>query len=609
MRNTHVRACTLAMAALLLLVPSSARPQAEMDWTAPLPPAPPWDGKSQALIVKASDPWITPSERTGLTATPSYDETVAWLKNLVAIAPELEMVSLGASPEGRDIWMVIASLERAFTPSALKASGKPTLLAQAGIHAGEIDGKDAGLMLLRDLTVRGTKRRLLQRVNLLFIPILSVDGHELVSPYGRINQRGPTEMGWRSNGRNLNLNRDYAKLDIPEMRALIRAINRWEPDLYLDLHVTDGIDYQYDITFGYNGAHGLSPAIAGWLDEHLTPALNKDLAAMGHIPGPLVFAVDNLDPAKGRYEFTAGPRFSTGYGAARHLPTVLVENHSLKPYRQRVLGTYVLLESALKALPDGAAALRRAVTADRTKESQQVTLSWVPAEGEPQPVTLAGIQWRLVPDGLGGRSRIEYSGRPITLTVPLIRITRPGVTVSRPPAYWIPPVWSEVIRRLAIHGIYLETMAQPREVDVELYRLSDVELAEAPFEGHMPVTATTSVELGRVTFPAGSVRVPTDQPLGDLAILLLEPDSPDSFFQWGFFLEILQRTEYVEGYVMEPLAQRMLAQDPQLQASFETHLQADSAFAADPQAQLQWFYQRTPYFDSRWQLYPVARER
>ena len=380
---------------LLLLLPTTTWSQDP--WAAPLPPAPPWDGKSQALIVSGDDPWVTPAERTGLTATPGYDETVAWLQRLVTAAPQLSMVSLGVSPEGRDIWMVIASAEGAFTPAALKATGKPTLLAQAGIHAGEIDGKDAGLMLLRDLTVRGTRARLLKGANFLFVPILSVDGHERSSPYGRVNQRGPVETGWRTNARNLNLNRDYAKLDTPELQAVVRAINQWDPDLYLDIHVTDGIDYQYDITFGYTGQHGLSPSIAAWLDKRLTPALNKDLAAMGHIPGPLIFAVDNRDPSKGIVAWTAGPRFSTGYGDARHLPTVLVENHSLKPYKQRVLGTYVLLEGSLRTLARYAGSLRRAIIADRTRTPELVPLTWQAPQAEPEQVEFLGIQWQTVP--------------------------------------------------------------------------------------------------------------------------------------------------------------------------------------------------------------------
>ncbi len=184
-----------------------------------LPPLPEWNGKSKALVVAQDDPWITPAERGELKTSPTYDETMAWLQKLVAAAPErLRMLSLGKSPEGRDIWMVMATTEKAFTPEALRKGGKPIVLAQAGIHAGEIDGKDAGMMLLRDLTVRGTKRELLEGANFLFVPIFNVDGHERRSRFSRVNQRGPEVMGWRTTSRNLNLNRDYAKADALEMQ-------------------------------------------------------------------------------------------------------------------------------------------------------------------------------------------------------------------------------------------------------------------------------------------------------------------------------------------------------------------------------------------------------
>jgi murein tripeptide amidase MpaA len=275
---------------------SEARPASD---EAILPPVSIWDGKSRELVVPASDPWVTPAEATGLKSTPRYDETIRYLRRLEAASPNLKLLSLGKSPEGRDIWMVVASKERAFTPESLKATGKPTLFAQAGIHSGEIDGKDAGLMLLRDMTVRGNKRGLLDRANLLFVPIFSVDGHERFSAYGRINQRGPVETGWRTTSQNLNLNRDYAKLDAPEMRALVRALDAWGPDLYLDLHVTDGMDHQYDVTYSFNGPNGWSPSIARWLEQTLVPAWTADLTKMGHTPGAYPQLLDERDPEKG----------------------------------------------------------------------------------------------------------------------------------------------------------------------------------------------------------------------------------------------------------------------------------------------------------------------
>jgi hypothetical protein len=192
-----------------------------------LPPTLAWNGTSRNLIAASDDPWQTPAEASGFRTTPDYDTTVAWVERLVQASPLLHMVSLGESLEGRTIWMVVASADGAASPEELHASGRPILFAQAGIHSGEIDGKDAGLMLLRDLTVGGGRSQLLTGASLLFVPILNVDGHERRSAYNRINQRGPEETGWRTNAANLNLNRDFAKLDSPEIRALVRALDRW----------------------------------------------------------------------------------------------------------------------------------------------------------------------------------------------------------------------------------------------------------------------------------------------------------------------------------------------------------------------------------------------
>ena len=263
--------------------------------------------------------------------------------------------------------MVLASKEGSASPATVAANGRPTLLAQAGIHSGEIDGKDAGLMLLRDIAVGG-KSALLDRANFLFVPIFNADGHERISEWNRPNQRGPIHQGWRTTAQNLNLNRDYMKADTPEMRAMLALINAAAPALYLDLHVTDGIDYQYDITFGYDGDTGVlawSPRIGTWLNQVYRPAATAALQAAGHIPGLLLNAVDDRDLTKGLVFGTSMPRFSAGYGDLRHIPSVLVENHSLKTYPQRVLGTYVLLEASLQALAAHGQELQQAIAADQ----------------------------------------------------------------------------------------------------------------------------------------------------------------------------------------------------------------------------------------------------
>ncbi len=506
------------------------------------------------------------------------------------------------------------------------------LLAQAGIHSGEIDGKDAGMMLLRDIAF-GNKKTLLDKVNFLFIPILSVDAHERSSAYNRPNQRGPENMGWRTNAQNLNLNRDYAKLDTREIRSVIKVINEYDPVLYMDIHVTDGADYQYDITFGGIGQQGYSHDIRDWLEKIYKPFADKDLSANGHIPGPLLNAFNNMDFSKGNIVTTGGPRFSDSYGDLRHLAAILVENHSLKPYKQRVLGTYVLLESTLKLLASAGKSLKEITAKDKSVRPAKMPMAWKVPQlknsvsfdtrsnqatadttiAVPDSLKLSGITSVIHRSSVTNSDYVEWLGKPVTMTVADYKSTEPIDFITRPKGYWVPASCDEVITRLKLHGIKMNTITQPLEVTVEMYRITDHVFEDdnhilQPFEGHIQVTGTTKAETRKQLFPAGSVYISTDQPLGDLAMLLLEPTSKDSFFSWGFFHAIFQRTEYMEAYAIEPMAKKMLKDSPALQKEFEEKKAADKAFANDPNAVLTWFYSKTNYYDERYLLYPVGTE-
>lgn len=580
-----------------------------------LPPLQPWSGLSEALIAKPADPWITPSEKTGLTETPSYDETIAYLRKLDKASSLISLQEFGHTAQGRSLYLVIAGRGRAFSPGALRKNGRPTLLVQAGIHSGEIDGKDAGLMLLRDIAFRG-KASLLDRANLLFVPIFNADGHERSSEWNRPNQRGPLRQGWRTTAQNLNLNRDYMKADSPEMQAMLRLINEWDPALYIDVHVTDGLDEQYDITFGYNGDSGSfswSPHISQWFNEVYRPATEAALKAMGHIPGQFFEISDETDLARGLSVGPSLPRYSNGYGDLRHLPTVLVETHSLKPYRQRVLGTYVLLEASLRALGTQGPALRQAVAADEAVRPALIPLNAGKTTGERKAMDFLGVSYETYISPATGTKEIRWLGTPKLYSGLPITLEKPDVEVARPKAYWVPVTKPEIIARLKLHGIRMETQPTPRTVTLEMYRLVNPQPQTNdgfhPYESRYTLKADVKAQTRQELFPAGSVRVPTAQPLGDLAVALLEPQSEDSLFAWGFFLEILQRTEYIEGYVLAPMAERMLASDPKLKEGFETKLREDPKFAADPEARKRWFYEQSPYYDDRYLLYPVGIER
>ncbi|WP_395050385.1 M14 family metallopeptidase [Flavobacterium sp.] len=614
------------MAALLFLIVSSTFAQSI------LPPIREWHGKSESLIAKPNNPWITPAEKSGFSTTPSYSETINWLKKLADASPLLSIVSIGKSPEGRDIFMVIASSEKTVTASALKKSGKPLLLVQAGIHSGEIDGKDAGMMLLRDIAF-GNKKQLLGKVNLLFIPILNVDGHERSSSFNRPNQRGPQNMGWRTNSQNLNLNRDYAKIDTKEIRAVIKVMNEYDPLLYMDIHVTDGADYQNDITYELYENQGYSKSITNWLTSKFKTNVDKDLASNGHVPGEQLTPVNDRDFSQGNLLTIGEPRFSNAYGDLRHMASVLIETHSLKPYKQRVLGTYVLLESVLKVLASDGQLLKQNTLSDRANRESKMNMRWkVPQMANamsldpqfnsvkknnlakaPDSLKLLGISSNILKSSLTNADYVTWTGDPITMTIANFKGSEPIDFVTRPKGYYVPPTCDEVIARLKLHGIQMEILQEPKEVTVEMYRIQDAKFQNdggklLPFEGHMQVTGTPVPETRKEVFAAGSVYISTDQPLGDLTMLLLEPKSPDSYLSWGFFDQIFQRTEYIEAYVMEPTMKKMLEDSPELQKEFEQKKVQDTLFANDPNAIYTWFYSKTKYYDSRYLLYPIGIE-
>ncbi|HEV2863004.1 MAG TPA: M14 family metallopeptidase [Pyrinomonadaceae bacterium] len=562
--------------------------------------------------------WLTHAEKTDYRETPTYDDTMAYARRLVAASPWLRMVEFGRSGEGRALQLVVASKDRAFTPQAAKRAGKPVVLIQACIHAGETDGKDAGLALLRDIAVTKARAGLLDRATVLFIPIYNADGHERRSPYNRINQNGPAEMGWRANATNLNLNRDYMKADAPETRAWLRLWNEWQPDLFIDCHVTDGADFRYNVTYQFEKHENVLPSIRAWSTEafarRILPAAERD----GNLFSTYLVFRDNRDPAgKGVEGFIATPRFATGYvPVARNRPALLIETHMLKEHRSRVRGTYDILVAALEDVnrdPEGLLrAVRQAdeqtVNDGRTYDpARRVPLS-VRFTDKPTPMLLKGWAFRTEQSDISGQARVIWdTSRPQDQTVPFYDEAAPAASVAPPLYYIIPPQWKEAIGVLAAHGLRMSRLAAPARVKVETYRLSDVKFAPSSFEGHVMVSFKSETFPLERTFPAGSAVVPMAQPAARAALQLLEPSAPDSLAAWGFFHSVLEQKESGEDYVLEKLAREMLAKDEKLRQEFERRLREDPKFAASPAERLRFFHERSPYWDPEMYVYPVGR--
>lgn len=570
--------------------------------------------RAQSESTKGPSEWRTKAEQTDYKKTSTYDETVAFCKKLDLASPLIAYKPYGKSGEGRDMPLLIAATGSAFTPELARRQGKAIVLVQAGIHAGEIDGKDAGLALLRDIAITKTRLDLLKDVVIVFQLIYNVDGHENRSAYNRINQNGPDEMGFRANATNLNLNRDYMKADAPETRSWLNLWNQWKPDVFIDCHVTNGADFQYNVTYEYAHFQEVAPSVKSWMDEHfdgiVVPRVEKEGNLLTHY---VEFA--GREVTGGIATFIATPRFATGYTAIRNRAGLLIETNVYKPYKSRVRGTYDVLRHFVEEIGRSKASLflanrtadTQTVERGRTYDEKRVFPLSLTITDKSTPLAFKGVKYTMEDSAISGGKRIVYSSEPLNITIPRFDAARIATAVAPPLYYIVPPQYKDAIDRLRLHGVRFTLLAKPLTAEVESYQLTEPKWASTSFENRVTLTAKQSPVKETRTFTTGSALIPLDQEAANVAIHLLEPNGPDSLLYWGFFNSIFEQKEGGSGYVLEKLAVDMIAKDPKLKEEFDRRL-LDPAFARSPQTRLRFFYERSPYYlNQKIGVYPVGR--
>jgi murein tripeptide amidase MpaA len=567
----------------------------------------------QTLMAQTND-WVTYYEKSGMTETPRYQETIDYCRQLATGSNMINYTTFGKSAQGRDLPLLILDREGLSDPAAIHNSGRAVLLIQACIHAGECEGKDAGLMLFRDLAIRDKGSKMLDNVSVIFIPIFNVDGHERFGPFNRINQNGPTQMGWRTTANNLNLNRDFLKADTPEIQAWMRLFNKWMPDFFIDSHTTDGADYQYVLTYLLEIYGDMDEGLTNWTKKTFIPGMELHLNESGYPVFPYVGFRNWHDPRSGLITEVAPPMLSQGYTALRNRPGLLIETHMLKPYRQRVEGTYECMETTIRILNDESKNLRKLIQqADGYASSTDFLKTPFPLRFKTRTddstmVSFLGVEYNDVKSDLSGGDWFQYSKVPITMHLPYFSSAVPEKTVKLPYAYIVPAEWSAVIERLKIHGIRITELKRDATVRVSTCRFKNPKWQQNPYEGRHPLTNIEydDMEESRV-FPAGSALVEVMQPAGRIIPHILEPQGNGSFVYWGFFDAAFEQKEYGESYVIEKMAREMLAETPGLKQEFEQKKASDTAFAKNPQMILNWFYSKSPYTDNRKGVYPVGK--
>jgi hypothetical protein len=575
---------------------------------------------------------LTIAELSNYRETGRLEEVERLCDEFGRIWPEaVRSFEFGRSAEGRIMRALLISRSGALTPAELRANAIPVLMIQGGIHPGESDGKDAGFVALRDLLEGSPSDSSLMRIALLFVPAFNTDGHERFGRWNRPNQNGPVETGWRTTAQNINLNRDYMKADTPEMRAMLRLIDAWDPLVCADLHVTDGADFEPDISLQVEPLNQGDPAlrVSG---RQMRDSLIARLTEQGSIAldfYPDLASTD--DPASGFALTVYSPRFSTGYFPQRNRFTVLVETHSWKDYARRVrvmCNTVVSLAELVAAhgrdwLDLAHQADQAAMKLGGTELPLDFTSSWrepAPAGGatvdrdvaaDARVIEFRGYAYTRVPSKISGGLVTTYDPKtPQIWRVPLRDQVSVSLSATVPlGGYAVPAAFApDIAPRLEAHGIAFSRLRGAQDkFKAKAFRATQVRFSAAPFEGRMRAHLTGAWHKEMYALKDGAIFVPIAQPLARLVVALFEPRAPDSFAAWGLFNACFEQKEHMEPYVAEQIAQKMIDQDPRLAAEFRNRCEHDATFAASPVARLEFFLRRHASWDTRYNLYPVLR--
>ncbi len=567
-----------------------------------------------ALAQQTDINWTTYFEQSGFKSTPDYNQSIQYFQNLADNSKYAELRTFGISPQGRELQFLVVNSKMYFDVDKINKSGRPVVLIICGIHSGEIEGKDASMLLLREILITKEKKNLVDSLTLLVVPVFSVDAHERRSKYNRINQNGPEEMGWRTTSLNLNLNRDWMKADAPEMQAMLQLVSKWNPDFVIDSHTTDGADYQYTLTYSVEKYRNIYSKTANWIKSKFIPYFENGVEKAGYLVYPYINLKNwrrGLD--EGLIDWASTPRFSTGYFALRNRPCLLIETHMLKSYKDRVYSTKAAFETVLNFVNENAEELvnlngkaDKISIEELSKKKNFMPISFNISEKYSE-VDFKGYEFYWEDSDISGGKKLVYTLKPSVFKVKYYNDVIATDSVKLPTAYIIPQEWKEIIERIKFQGIKFSIIKNDTMLNVTVYKFKNVKMDSNSYEGRQRANFDYNEENKVVKISEGDIFIPTGQPNIRIIAGLLEPKSGDSFVQWGFFNSIFEQKEYFESYAMENLAEEMLEVDPELKKEFEQKLKDDESFRNDPNARLNFFYKRSPYWDEKLNVYPVLR--
>jgi murein tripeptide amidase MpaA len=553
-------------------------------------------------------------ERTQGRESDDYESTIRYCKLLESKSDMIRLTSIGKSAQGRDIPLLIFNKGRKFDISSVKSSGSTVLLIQACIHPGEPDGKDAGLMLIRDIINKPEMKNLAEKVVILFLPILNPDGYENNSLYNRCFQNGPLKKGTRTSAQNLNLNRDFSKLDSPEIQAWQQMYHQWNPDFFVDCHVTDGADYQYTVTYNFGVFGNMTPSLTRWAKDTYLNYITTDEEKDGRPMSYYVEFKKMSDTRSGIISGIWGPVYADEYVSVTNRPAFIIETHMYKDYFARVTSTYNILKKTIIFLDKEGDGLKKLLLdndrylASSDFRKQPYALSFELSKDSVM-IDFLGYDYRITKSELTGGEWYRFDNKkPVKYTIPFFNKPVPDIFCKIPEAYIIPVEWAEIIDRTKIHGIKILRLKDDMTIKVHNTRLSNIEFDALPYEGHQRIANSDYREFElEERYARGTAVVLTSQPGVKIIAHLLEARGPASFLSWGYFNTCFQVKERPENYILEVVAREMIKENPALLTKLDSLKKENSGIAKNQTEILDWFYNQSKYADKSLNVYPVGK--
>lgn len=548
----------------------------------------------------------TPFEKGNGNQTTTFEEMRKFYQDLSKQYPSIIFETKGEDDNGAPIDVVM------FNPSGKKfeeaRKGKSVLFINNGIHPGEPDGIDATMMLMRDLATGKVKAP--KNVIVAAIASYNVSGMMNRGSFSRANQNGPEEYGFRGNARNFDLNRDFIKTDSKNSRSFQQIFQWLKPDVFIDNHVSNGADYQYTFTYISTNKERLGNVLGNYFNDEMQRTLLKNMEKKGVISVPYVNIHGDV-PDGGFPAFVDSPRYATGYTTLFNAIGTVVETHMLKPYKDRVKVTYDYMVDNLDYIDENYKTIQQKRTENlkQYKVGSKYALAWKLDSTKYETIDFNGFEAKYKPSDVSGKNRLWYDRNSrFSKPVKFYNTYIPAKETTIPKYYIIPQSEWKIIDLLKLNQIKLIPIKQDSTIVVEQYRIKDFKTVPNPYEGHyLHYDTFVTKESGKTKFRKGDFIIPLNQ--DDVKFLLetLEPEAVDSFFNWNFFDAILGQKEYYSAYVFEDTASQLLKDNKALKTAFEMEKTNNPKFAEDGQAQLDWVYKHSEYYEKTHRLYPVFR--